>query len=74
MSAPSGANHGELPIIRSAMPELDVIRGLAILMVFVLHSFFDREERGLPPAGRFFSLATHYGWTGVNHFFVLPDS
>ncbi len=61
------------PIVRSRMPELDTIRGIAILAVFVFHGFDDIA--GLPvvrPAWQRAILGlTSQGWAGVNLFFVL---
>lgn len=54
------------------MPELDTIRGIAVLGVFSLHAFY-WQYAGLsfgPWASRFMS-ATQPGWMGVNLFFVL---
>lgn len=59
-------------LIRSRMPELDTLRGIAILGVLFLHGFYwrysDLRFAGLP--GLFFR-ATAWGWVGVNLFFVL---
>jgi peptidoglycan/LPS O-acetylase OafA/YrhL len=60
------------PLLRSVMPELDSLRGIAILGVVFLHGFF------WPYAGFHFSRTarvflnlTQPGWLGVNLFFVL---
>ena len=54
------------------MPELDSLRGLAILGVLFLHAFF-WPYSGLHFTGwsRILLLATKPGWMGVNLFFVL---
>lgn len=61
------------PIIRPRMPELDAIRGIAILMVVLFHGF--GGIAWLPVARplwqRVFLNATKQGWVGVNLFFVL---
>src|SRR5580698_308209 len=54
------------------MPELDVLRGIAVLGVLFFHGF--RAEYGEQPftgASRIFLLATQPGVLGVNLFFVL---
>ncbi|MGH9504287.1 MAG: acyltransferase family protein [Terriglobales bacterium] len=59
-------------LIRPVMPELDSLRGIAILGVLFLHAFF-WPFSGLHFTGfsRIFLLATQPGWLGVNLFFVL---
>jgi len=49
--------------MRQKIPQLDAVRGIAILIVLAhnLHGFSS------PP----FSLVTNYGWMGVDLFFVL---
>jgi peptidoglycan/LPS O-acetylase OafA/YrhL len=60
------------PIIRPKMPELDTIRGIAILSVLFYHGFFwSNGVTGLQGAARFFVQLTRFGWLGVNLFFVL---
>ena len=60
------------PFVRAVMPELDSLRGIAILLVVFFHGFnlpaAMTQLRGLP---RLFVTATLGGWTGVNLFFVL---
>jgi len=61
------------PIVRPRMPELDTIRGIAILAVFVFHGF---EDVAIAPVTRPFwerawLAVTYQGWAGVNLFFVL---
>jgi peptidoglycan/LPS O-acetylase OafA/YrhL len=59
-------------LIRPFMPELDAVRGIAVLGVVLLHAF-DWQYAGLsvgPWASRFMA-ATQPGWMGVNLFFVL---
>ena len=59
-------------LIRPVMPELDTLRGIAVLGVFFLHAF-SWQYGGLHfgALGRFFLAATQPGWIGVNLFFVL---
>jgi len=59
-------------LLRPVMPELDTLRGIAILGVLFLHGFF-WQYSGLHFghwATTFLNL-TQPGWTGVNLFFVL---
>jgi peptidoglycan/LPS O-acetylase OafA/YrhL len=61
-----------LPILRPAMPELDSIRGLAILMVLFYHGYYWQTNLAVFPAiQRAFLLFTWTGRLGVNLFFVL---
>jgi peptidoglycan/LPS O-acetylase OafA/YrhL len=60
------------PIIRSEMPELDSIRGVAILLVLFYHGYFwTYGVTGLRGFARVFVQMTRPGWLGVNLFFVL---
>lgn len=59
-------------LIRSAMPELDTVRGLAVLLVLFFHGFgFQFASAPLPRLAHLFVVATMPGWVGVNLFFVL---
>jgi peptidoglycan/LPS O-acetylase OafA/YrhL len=59
-------------LIRPVMPELDSLRGLAILGVLFLHGFFWQYSRfNFTGWSRKFLIATQPGWLGVNLFFVL---
>ena len=54
------------------MPELDTVRGIAILLVVFFHGFgFEFGTTGLSGLPKLFVLATLPGWMGVNLFFVL---
>jgi peptidoglycan/LPS O-acetylase OafA/YrhL len=59
-------------LIRPVMPELDTIRGIAVLAVFLLHAF-SWQYGGLQfgALARIFLAVTQPGWIGVNLFFVL---
>ena len=60
------------PIVRARMPELDSLRGVAILLVLFYHGYFWRfGQAGLSGLARLFVEATWPGWLGVNLFFVL---
>lgn len=52
------------------IPGLDVLRGLAILVVVLFHGFTIpwQELHGLPKVAHFF---IHFGYTGVHLFFLL---
>jgi len=54
------------------MPELDTVRGIAVLGVVLLHAFY-WQYAGLSfgPWARRFIAATQLGWLGVTLFFVL---
>ncbi|MGD0567238.1 MAG: acyltransferase [Candidatus Sulfotelmatobacter sp.] len=71
-SAASQANFEATPLLRPKMPELDSLRGVAILMVLLYHGFASRQDfttfSGFP---KFFVLLASPGWTGVNLFFAL---
>lgn len=74
-SDPGNAENSAAPqesLIRSFMPELDTLRGIAVLGVLLLHAFY-WQYAGLSfgPWARRFLAATQPGWTGVNLFFVL---
>ncbi len=54
------------------MPELDAVRGVAVLLVVVYHGlFWSNQHADVGPAGRALLDASKVGWTGVNLFFVL---
>ena len=52
------------------VPELDGIRGLAVLLVLLFH-IFQVEPAPQHPLLRLGYSATHFGHTGVDLFFVL---
>ncbi len=60
-------------IVRPRMPELDTIRGVAILLVLFFHGFggISYQAVARPFWQRVFLQATRQGWVGVNLFFVL---
>jgi len=59
------------PLLRPVMPELDTIRGVAILMVLVSHGFLWSKDAALPlPTVLVLNVAL-LGRLGVNLFFVL---
>jgi len=60
------------PLLRPKMPELDCVRGIAILMVLFYHGFGSRQGAeafaGFP---KLVVWAASPGWMGVNLFFAL---
>jgi peptidoglycan/LPS O-acetylase OafA/YrhL len=59
-------------IVRPVMPELDTLRGVAVLLVLFFHGFgMLYGLNGLHGAARWFVAATLPGWAGVNLFFIL---
>ena len=53
------------------MPELDSVRGLAILLVLLFHGMAPPIHKGLGAAGKVILAVSQQGWVGVNLFFVL---
>jgi peptidoglycan/LPS O-acetylase OafA/YrhL len=53
------------------MPELDTLRGVAIISVVFFHGFTPYEMAGFSGYARAFLFATRWGFLGVNLFFVL---
>jgi peptidoglycan/LPS O-acetylase OafA/YrhL len=63
---------GQQPLLRAHMPELDTIRGLAILGVVFYHGFYwARELNGYSSGQRIFLKLMAAGQYGVNLFFIL---
>jgi len=59
-------------LLRQHMPELDALRGVAVLLVLFYHGFgFAFGIGGLSGVPRLLVAATLPGWIGVNLFFVL---
>ena len=59
-------------ILRPQMPELDTLRGVAVSLVVLFHSFgFLYGLRGLSGIPKILVALTMGGWVGVNLFFVL---
>jgi peptidoglycan/LPS O-acetylase OafA/YrhL len=68
---PPAANSTE-SLVRSVMPELDTLRGVAILLVVFFHGFgIQGAMFQLKGAPRVFVTLCVGGWTGVYLFFVL---
>ena len=59
-------------VLREYMPELDSIRGIAVLLVLFYHGFAQRYDlHRLSRFPRIVFLASMPGWVGVDLFFVL---
>lgn len=59
-------------LLRPLMPELNSIRGIAVLLVIFFHGFsFRYGIAGLSGFPKLFVKATFPGWMGVDLFFVL---
>ena len=66
------ANVASEPLVRPFMPELDSLRGIAVLGVLFLHGFaWEYGGIRFAPPALFFLHITQPGWLGVNLFFVL---
>jgi peptidoglycan/LPS O-acetylase OafA/YrhL len=59
--------------VRNRIPELDSVRGVAVLLVLFFHGFIFTPIHVSPSwqVTRWFLRATEEGWVGVNLFFVL---
>ncbi|HEX8394682.1 MAG TPA: acyltransferase [Longimicrobium sp.] len=58
------------PVSAAHIPALDGLRGCAVLAVLMLH-FADALPEPSGAAGRVLKHAFHFGWAGVDLFFVL---
>ena len=59
-------------VLRAQMPELDTLRGVAVALVVLFHSFgFFYGVSRLSGIPKLLVALTMPGWTGVNLFFVL---
>jgi peptidoglycan/LPS O-acetylase OafA/YrhL len=60
------------PLLRRVMPELDSVRGVAVLMVVLYHGFaWSYPLEGSNGLAKLILLTTRPGWLGVELFFVL---
>jgi peptidoglycan/LPS O-acetylase OafA/YrhL len=57
--------------VEERIPELDGIRGIAILVVMAFHILSHAEHFFNSPLAKFFYSITQMGWAGVDMFFVL---
>ena len=69
--SPTAWHSVHVPLLRSYMPELDMLRGIAILLVLFYHGAAPPLNATLSPPGKLFFHICQYGWVGVNLFFVL---
>src|SRR5579862_2957967 len=60
----------QLPLLRPYMPELDAVRGIAILLVLFYHGIA-LPNQALTRSARALLNISQQGWIGVNLFFVL---
>ena len=71
MSSPENNNS----ILRLVMPELDSLRGIAVIMVILFHAFFWTADQSslykFHGLGKLFISVIQGGWLGVQLFFVL---
>ncbi len=69
----TGVTQGPRPGSRRRLPELDGLRGLAILMVFLLHYISNSQNNTGQLGGPLYRFAAIFrlGWSGVDLFFVL---
>jgi peptidoglycan/LPS O-acetylase OafA/YrhL len=65
------AQHDESRLIQRHMPELDALRGCAILAVLFYHGMYWSIGSSPNPVINVLVKATVGGWLGVNLFFVL---
>lgn len=68
----TGSGSSSEPLIRPVMPELDTLRGVAVLGVVLLHGFYwQYSTLSVGALARKILVLTQPGWVGVNLFFVL---
>src|SRR5579862_636212 len=65
------ARRRDIPLLCKHMPELDVLRGVAILMVVAFHGLYWSGATSKIHVVHLLMRATVVGWLGVNLFFVL---
>lgn len=65
------AQSAKLPLLQKHMPELDLLRGCAVLAVFFYHGLYWSGATSSNRLASLFIKTTVVGWLGVNLFFVL---
>src|ERR1700730_2320684 len=74
---PQSSVESNRPVVRSRIPELDGLRGIAIALVVVFHYFYFSPTPDYHRTGLVYRLFLYlerviaFGWTGVDLFFVL---
>jgi peptidoglycan/LPS O-acetylase OafA/YrhL len=58
-------------LIRPYMPELDSMRGVAVILILFFHGMAPPLSPELSSGGKFIFAISQRGWIGVNLFFVL---
>ena len=67
-----GPKEGQAPLVRPFMPELDALRGIAVLMVVLYHGlYWGMDLDVFPPVKRQVLTLAWTGRLGVDLFFVL---
>src|ERR1700721_3146770 len=65
------ARSANLPLLQKHMPELDILRGCAVLAVLFYHGLFWSGATSSNHWAHLFIKSTVVGWLGVNLFFIL---
>src|ERR1700692_1846026 len=66
-----GVDDSAVSIKQKRIPELDGLRGIAVLMVVAFHYVNNQLINSNTYLGRIFYKLTSVGWVGVDLFFVL---
>jgi len=66
-----GVDNRKIPDKQKRIPELDGLRGIAVLMVVAFHYVNNQLINSSTLLGRIFYKLTSVGWVGVDLFFVL---
>lgn len=67
----SNSRHSDGRLLQKHMPELDVLRGMAILSVVLYHGLYWDGGHVTGKLAKLIVNASVFGWLGVNLFFVL---
>ncbi len=71
MTKPLKNNTVPLPRLNARIPELDGLRGIAILLVVSFHYLNNQLVDNTDKLSKVISKVTSFGWVGVDLFFVL---
>ena len=66
-----GVDNLTIPNKQKRIPELDGLRGIAVLMVVAFHYINNQLVNANSHLGKIFYKLTSVGWVGVDLFFVL---